>query len=312
MTSSAPDSASTDDAGSMSRCASYSAAIVTFRRPESLALVLQGLARQETPPTVVAVADNDPGESAKSVVDLVSRSTGMSVLHVPVGANLGPAGGWERAVEELQQRGDRGGWVAILDDDDPIEHPRVLAELLVAAETAQADVAALGLRGAELSRVSATLHRVHPGAHTREVDYLAGGGTPLYRWKVIDELGFFAGELFFGFEDLEFGLRLQAAGYRLLVVPTEHHTVADTAAVRTPWREYYKARSIVTICRRHLGTAPLVATLARSLLLGGLVLAIRTRNLNLIRARWHGAVDALRGSLGPGRYAPTSNPAKQR
>lgn len=288
----------------------YSAAIVTFRRPETLATVLKGLAEQQVPPTVVAVADNDPGESARLVVDAVSETTRMTVLHVPVGANLGPAGGWARAVEMLRQRHDRGAWVAVFDDDDPIEHPAVLAELLEHAVAEQPDVAAVGLRGADLRERWATLHRVHPRGRATDVDYLAGGGAPLYRWTAIDELGFFASELFFGFEDLEFGLRLRAAGYRLLVVPSEHHVVSDTAAQRTPWREYYKCRAIATICLRHLGLLPLLATLVRGVLIGGFVLGVRNRRLDLVVARWHGAADALRGSLGPGRYAPTTNPAK--
>jgi GT2 family glycosyltransferase len=171
-------------------------------------------------------------------------------------------------------------------------------------------VAAVGLRGAVLRRPWATLHRRVPLDSPCEVDYLAGGGAPLYRWATIDELGFFDGGLFFGFEDLELGLRLRHAGYRLLAVPVAHHEVPDTASSRSAWREYFKTRALVTIVRRHLGLPELFATLTRSLLVGAPVIATRHRDASLAVARWRGALDGLRGRLGPQSYAPGANPPK--
>ena len=37
------------------------------------------------------------------------------------------------------------------------------------------------------------------------VDYLAGNGAPLYRWRAIGTCGGFDAGLFFGFEDLDLG-----------------------------------------------------------------------------------------------------------
>jgi len=86
-------------------------------------------------------------------------------------------------------------------------------------------------------------------------------------------------------------------------------TVADTNPRRTPWREYYKARALVTITRRHLG--PLVTALtAIRLGLGGARLLVRRHGPGLARARVEGVADGLRGRLGVRRYDPEGNPPK--
>ena len=126
-----------------------------------------------------------------------------------------------------------------------------------------------------------------------------------------DTCGGFDAGLFFGFEDLDLGLRLRAAGERLIVIELGSlHQVADTAANRSPWREYYKARALTTIARRHLGRVATACTVAR-LGGGGLFLAVRERHgLQLLRARLRGIAHAFSGVRGPGPYRPSINPAK--
>ena len=133
---------------------SYSAALVTFKRPESLAVVLDALVHQTHPPTLIVVADNDPDESARSIVSNADDTT-VPISYVPVGANLGPAGGWAAAVEFAQNQSNRGSWIGIFDDDDPLDDPDVMRLLLEGAMDAVSTsdrVAAVGLRGARLSR----------------------------------------------------------------------------------------------------------------------------------------------------------------
>lgn len=289
----------------------YSVAIVTFRRPESLRVVLAGLESQEHRPTLVVVADNDPLCSARQAVLEVAATSPLHLVYLTTGENLGPAGGWARAVRRAAEHPDRGAWLAVLDDDDPVSSSSVMQRLCEQAAGAADNVAALGLRGSRLRRTTATLHRVAPSPQGTATDYLASNGAPLYRWSAIDEAGFFDEGLFFGFEDLDLGMRLRRRGWRLVVVPSEGlHVVSDTAATRTAWREYYKTRSLVVVCRRHLGAVPLIATLVRTLLLATPRLALVDPRLSLVRARWSGATDGLRNRLGPGSHSPSANPAK--
>jgi GT2 family glycosyltransferase len=258
------------------------------------------------------VVDNDPEQTAKQVVEEFAGIPNTEFVYVGAGRNLGPAGGWALGIDVVRGRSERGQWVTVLDDDDPVGHPEVLERLASAAAAAPSTVAAIGLRGAVLDPRTATLTRVtSTDLETGSVDYLASGGVPFYRWEAIDEVGFFDGALFFGFEDLDLGLRLRRAGHRLLVHPLDDlHRVPNTAGLRSPWREYYKTRALVVIARRHLGWLALLATLARSLLAGSVVLALRDRRVSLIVARWWGAADGLRERLGPRRYLPAENPPK--
>lgn len=290
----------------------YSAVIATFRRPEPLAALLAGLLGQHAQPSLIVVADNDPARSAEAATAAHTATPGVHVEYLPMGENLGPAGGWARAVAFAAGRADRGDWVIVLDDDDPVADPRVCEQLFAVAEAAPPTVAAVGLRGARWRRSTATLHRVRglPGAPA-PCDYLGSGGVPLYRWSAIDQHGFFDEELFFGFEDLDYGFRLQAHGLALQAVEIEaEHVIHDTSPARKPWREYFKTRALITICRRHLGWWAVAVTTVRAVVLGAPWLAIRERQTSLTVARWRGFTDGIRGRLGRNEYVPTDNPAK--
>jgi GT2 family glycosyltransferase len=282
----------------------YCAVIATFRRPESLRITLASLMAQRDRPNFVVVADNDPDRSGEVVI--ADENWPVPVITVPMPRNLGPAGGWGAAFRRARAREDRGEWMLVLDDDDPLQHPEVVGRLLTAG--VGGNVAAVGLRGAIVTRPMGLLRRV--SGQAQPADYLSGGGLPLYRWAALDAVGGFDDALFFGFEDLDLGLRLRRAGWSLLVIEVDvEQTVADTNPRRTAWREYYKSRALVTITRRHLG--PVVTTLtAIRLGLGGARLLVLGHGPELAKARVEGVADGLRGRLGVRRYDPEGNPPK--
>lgn len=293
--------------------ASYSAIIVTFRREESLAEVLEALRAQTHRPRLTVVADNDPDESARGVVERLQDSWPGTLVYSPVGQNLGPAGGWAHAASVARSRGtERGDWLLVLDDDDPLETPHLMERLTGIAERLEPGVGALGLRGARWDGRRARLVREQPPeGTTAPVHYLASGGAPLYSWGAIDEVGFFNPDLFFGFEDLDQGFRLRAANWPVRVCPLPSlQQVADTAGTRSAWREYYKSRALIWILSRRRGVYATLLTLARSVVLGGTRLAVADRRPDLLRARLLGAWDGLRGRLGVRRYSPQTNPPK--
>ncbi|TBT83129.1 glycosyltransferase [Propioniciclava sinopodophylli] len=292
---------------------SYSAIIVTFRRDESLAQVLDALRSQTHPPRLTVVADNDPDESARNLIEREQATWPGRLLYSPVGENLGPAGGWAHATSVARsRREDRGEWVLVLDDDDPLESPHLMERLTETAKRLEASVGALGLRGARWDARRARLVREQPPeGTTAPVHYLASGGAPLYSWAAIDEVGFFKPDLFFGFEDLDQGFRLRAAGWTVRVCPLPSlQQVADTAGTRSAWREYYKTRALIWILWNRRGVYATLLTLLRSVVLGGTRHAVADRRPDLARARLMGAWDGLRGRLGVRRYSPQTNPPK--
>jgi GT2 family glycosyltransferase len=282
----------------------YCAVLATFRRPESLRLSLDALMAQHHRPNFVVIADNDPDGSAGPVA---GENWPVPVVNVAMPRNLGPAGGWAAAIHRAQPREDRGEWMLVLDDDDPIEHPDTVGRLL--ATTIGGEVAGLGLRGAVVTRPLGLLRRV--SGHAQPVDYLSSGGLPLYRWVALDAVGGFDESLFFGFEDLDLGLRLRRGGWSLVVAELGlPYVVADTNSTRMPWREYYKARALVTVARRHLGLSVTALTALR-LGLGGARLLVQAHGPDLAAARIAGVGDGLRGRLGVRRYDPAANPSKR-
>lgn len=291
---------------------SYSVAVATYKRPESLRRVLTSVLEQSVRPSLVVVADNDPDHSARVIVEELSCSTPVELRHLPMSENVGPAGAWTAAVEEARRSPDRGTWVLIVDDDDPLGSDRVVEHLARSASDQGDRIAAIGLRGSVVSPLRGRLSRKEPPEGVLEaVHYLASGGAPIYRWTAIERVGFFEVPLFFGFEDLDLGFRLREAGWALCVAPAPSlYSVADTSPTRDQWREYYKTRSLVWIFKRYLGAWPVLVAFVRSVLLGSLIIGLRSRSTAVLRARFAGFVDGWNGRLGVRRYVPGSNPAK--
>jgi GT2 family glycosyltransferase len=286
---------------------------VTFRRAGSLRIVLESLRQQTALPSLTVVADNDPDRSAEELVLSLRDGWPGELVYSAVGENLGPAGGWAHAVAAASRRGERRGrWVLVLDDDDPLTAPDLIESLLGVAAGSGSRLGGVGMRGARWDRRRARLERVEPAeGDNAQVHYLASGGAPLYSWSVIDEVGFFNPALFFGFEDLDFGFRLTSAGWSVIVAPRPSlHVVPNTSPSRSPWREYYKTRALVWILSQHAGWYARTVTVLRSVVSGGLRLAVIDRKPSLARARLLGAWDGSNGRLGARRYTPTTNPPK--
>ncbi|HQV57024.1 MAG TPA: hypothetical protein PKV27_03355, partial [Ilumatobacteraceae bacterium] len=167
--------------------------------------------------------------------------------------------------------------------------------------------------GGRFSRRSGLLKRPSDDALVGlvDVDAIGGGQFPIYRASAVRRSGPVRADLFFGFEELEFGLRLQNHGYRL-VVPADvwlqsRHVLGRTgmnarqaAGVRTTsaWRRYYSVRNLIWISRTHGGPiAPLVATI-RSGLFSAAADVWRGRSVRAAYPAVRGMMDAWRGRLG--------------
>ena len=111
------------------------------------------------------------------------------------------------------------------------------------------------------------------------VDHLHGGFFPLYKSKALNHVGGFRSEMFFGFEELELGLRLRDNDYLLWIhgelwrrvkplmpapIPRIRPDIRFTAV--PTWRRYYSLRNLIWICR----TRHRFATLIRLVVVVGL------------------------------------------
>jgi GT2 family glycosyltransferase len=256
--------------------------LVTYHRPGDLVAMLDGLAQQERRLDTLVVVDNDPGESAREVLaKQVTAGTpeGTAITYVAAGTNLGPAGGTALGMRHvLAHAGDRD-WLVALDDDNPPRTPSVLGDLERFATRLRDDdprVGGVGLVGGRFSPALGRGVRVPDSELSGAVpaDWIGGNNLPVYSVHAIRTVGVFDERLFFGFDDLEYGLRLRGAGFDLYAHGTLRYgeraatgrLALDVRPDRTvgdaTWRRYYSLRNLLHILHQRgdrRGEARLIA-----------------------------------------------------
>ncbi len=287
--------------------------VLTFNRPRALATALQALLEQSEPPERVLVVDNGTGPDA---ADVVRAAGDRRVTYESTGVNLGSAGGVAYGLRRLFDQGF--DWLYCVDDDTPPLTTDTLERLrqLIARHS-----------GEKLGAVASagSWWDWNRGEHTRipdeelvgdvSVDTI-GGGSQLIVWRgVVEDIGTPLADLFFGFWDPLYCLRMQQAGY-VLMVPGELHLeyrrLADRLQleprralrpidpVHAVWRRYYVSRNYIyrmreTFHRPDLARREAGKALARSVLSwsNGPRYGYRYSSLQV-----RGVIDGYRGRLG--------------
>ncbi|WP_083784396.1 glycosyltransferase family 2 protein [Janibacter sp. HTCC2649] len=286
------------------------AVVVTFARPATLDSMLSALGRQTRRPDHILVVDN--GSDVE-----VSRVAAMhGAEYADSGDNIGPAGGNALGMSLLLPRAADGDWLLFIDDDDEPADDSLLQRLETFGKDAAASdprLAGVGIGGSLYRRQWGVFHRLedHELTGAVELDVLFGGSLPMYRVDVIREVGAFDEQLFWGFEEAEFGLRLRSLGYRLCApgpLFLEARRLAGTQGDsggprRTPldkaaWRRYYSVRNSTVLARRYGGPAASTIAGVGGAAKGMLALARGRRPIAEIVLPAKGAADAYRGRLG--------------
>jgi glycosyltransferase involved in cell wall biosynthesis len=246
--------------------------MVTYQRPGALDDHLGRLARQTRRLDRIVVVDND-ASGADEVADLVARHQSAAtagVEHQRTETNLGPAGGIARGMEWAVARAGDDDWIVVLDDDDPPATDDVVADVLSVAACAGDDVGAVGIVGSTFDRRTGRLRRftdreLREHRDLIDVDYLGSNQFPMYRVAAVRAAGVFDPSLFWGYDDLDYGLRLRRAGYRLVIsgelalrararygrLEGDDPLTTSTPSVAGSWRRYYTTRNLVHILRKH-------------------------------------------------------------
>jgi glycosyltransferase involved in cell wall biosynthesis len=287
--------------------------LVTFRRPGQLAASLAALAGQTRSLDGLVVVDNSPDPANERAV----RDRVPAAEYVPARENLGPAGGIALGMRRVFEIADDRDWIMTLDDDDPPSDAGVFAMLAdFAAESSARDpvTGGVGLSGTRFDRRTGRILRVpDPELHGAvPVDCIAGNQCPLYSVAAVRVVGPPRPELFFGLEELEFGLRLRDAGYSLYGHgPTWYEgrarggrlgaQLAPARSVGEPtWRRYYSLRNLVWILcaigrRRSAMRVAVLTGLAKPIANLPRRPRVAVRHLRL---NWAACRDALTGRMG--------------
>ena len=299
--------------------------LVTFRRPADLERSLSAITAQSVAFDELVVVDNDDDERSASIVGQYRGALGPTT-YMASSENLGPAGGRSLGADQIMRRADDGDWIVFLDDDDPLPSPDLVERSIAGADRMLADdprTAGVGLRGARLDRWTGQLIPVS-GRGMLRVDHLHGNRLPSYRVGPLRRVGPFDARLFFGFEELELGLRLRKAGYTLyadgdleasVVAELSGPPPRDTPDVRLgepSLRRYYALRNrLVVLGRERLYLQAVGWALVAGVLKPVAWLVVRpTIAWTHLRLNLQAIGDAIAGRLGPRRWTERSRVAR--
>lgn len=239
--------------------------LITYCRPTELAHTLTRLTQQTRRLDRLVVVDNHPSRQNQELIrDHVPDDLPTEYVAAP--ENLGPAGGIALGMRVVNGWAAASDWIVLVDDDNPPSEVSLLERLEAFAEVAsRRDPAtgAVGLVGARFDRRAGRLRRI-PDAELEDavpVDYVGGGQYPFYRVGAVRAVGDFRQNLFFGFDDLEYGLRMKAAGYsiyahgdlwleeRVRNRRLQLNIRPSTGLDEPSWRRYYGLRNLIAILR---------------------------------------------------------------
>ena len=261
----------------------------------------------------VVVADNGSTDGSAAAI----RAAFPAVELVETGANLGYSGGNNAAIRRALDRG--ADWVVLLNNDAELE-PGALAAFAAAA-TADTGVLAGKLLFPD-GRVQWAGHRLDlrsgysgrpPGfgepdgpqySVPGDVDRAVGALMAVSR-AAIEAVGLLDDDLFAYVEDVDWCLRIRAAGVACRFVPgaRARHALAGSSGGETASTTvmYYGTRNTVVVCERHK-PLPRRGTVLRRLTIVGAFLAravLVQRSPEAVRATLQGYRDARAGRLGP-------------
>lgn len=236
---------------------------MTYKRTAILEDTIRILCNQSHPPQKILIVDNDPAFSAR---DVVAKFPDFKISYHATGYNSGPAGAAKAGLEVLIREGYQ--WIAWMDDDDPPLFEDTF-EILLKTATKNKDCGCVGAVGQYFNTKKGIVVRVPDkeldGIGSFEVNTIAGGMCKIVNADVCIKGNIFPDiNLFYGFEELDFDLRLQKAGYVLLVDKQlyKKHRIyynridfnprrGQKKDVNKLWREYYSTRNILIILSKH-------------------------------------------------------------
>ena len=246
----------------------FAAFVITYERPIELLNTLKIIKNQEFTPSCILVVDNS--ESDRTAVE-IKKLNDPRIEYYRVGYNSGPAGGAKRGLELLAQRDF--DWIYWGDDDDPPRDSTVFSHLFKGIDNllkANEKVGVFAGKGAYFNKITGRVtslsnSELSKGAYI-ETDFAAGGQTLLINAELIRKGILPEEKLFFGFEDLDFCLKVKKQGYKIFTDSESWLKVrkrdgykaenyrwkgSSFGKIEVLHREFYSTRSLLYIFYHH-------------------------------------------------------------
>ncbi|MBB6327824.1 GT2 family glycosyltransferase [Algoriphagus iocasae] len=189
--------------------------IITYNRPEILRDTISKIFAQTYPPEVLWVIDNSESLATDYAIASLQDSR---IRYYRMGYNAGPAGAAAKGLEICGKEGL--DWIYWGDDNDPPFRVDCFERLLDRIDV-NPFVGVIGAMGQFFDRKKGVVKRIQTRLlekkETIEVDYVAGGKCMLINGSVARDGICPNPDLFFGFEELDFCLKVCRKGYIILV-----------------------------------------------------------------------------------------------
>lgn len=187
--------------------------VITFERTDYILGTILSIQSQPLASPRILVVDNSVSFNVRN---LVLNHFDRNVSYFPTGTNVGPAGAAKIGLLKLAS--EDFDWIYWGDDDDPPTDPKTFERLL--------EIASLhplaGIIGKVGGRFNTFTGRTRVFSNKElspvvEADYVTGGKHMIVSSKIVKAGILPDPKLFFGFEELEFCLRVKDAGFKVLV-----------------------------------------------------------------------------------------------
>lgn len=234
--------------------------IMTYERPTILIETINIVLSQTLFPEKLLIVDNSLTNNTE---ELIKSLDNPKIMYHRIGYNSGPAGAAAIGLKILSDEGY--DWIYWGDDDDPPIFIDTF-EILLQIANCNPYCGCVGSVGQFFNKTTGFIKRV-PNKMLQnqgviEVDNIAGGMSKIVNGKMISEHHFFpVAKLFFGFEELDFDIKIKKAGYKLLVDKSlywRHRLKANRINHKRNYfskkedgklnRNYYSVRNTLYIC----------------------------------------------------------------
>lgn len=189
--------------------------IISFNRPDILVNTIKAVFSQTHPPDFLFIIDNSDNLETDHAIASLQDSR---IRYHRMGYNAGPAGAAAKGLKLCEEHG--ADWIYWGDDNDPPFRPDCF-ERLLAIRDVNPFCGVLGTVGHFFDRKKGVIKRIQTRLLEKkewvEVDSIAGGMCMLVSSEVVKKGVIPDISLFFGFEELDFCLKVSRKGYALIV-----------------------------------------------------------------------------------------------
>lgn len=253
---------------------------MTYERSNLILDTILKLKSQVFKPELILIIDNSESNLSK---DLILKQGFNDVIYHQMGYNSGPAGAAAYGLKELARLGYE--WIYWGDDDNPPRDENVFSNLFSGIEELLNNNVRLGIIGEKGGKFNSISGRIRSLSNPElklkkyvEVDSIPGGHGMIVNSEVIKNGILPDAELFFGFEEFDFCLKVKRKDYKLIIDAAKWYKIRVSANKDQTYqwrhsnlgednlliREYYSTRNLLKIFYTHQLYIPFLILLLKS------------------------------------------------